>query len=405
MSDSIRSFSKNNKNILLIIFMGLTLSLFSCSKQESSGFDGSNYDISQNDSGSLMASINKISGGYRLEISGIGDSKDFNEVNKTPWYSISRKIKEVVINEGIESIGSNLFSNIDLSYFILPSTVDEIDETSFDDDVILYSISEEVQYQGNNKIYYYSESMPTDKTKTYWHFVNELPNIWVISQIKTLFIGNSFTYYNDIPKITENIAKDIGYDFVSDSVTKGSHTLEKFSDSNDEYGKIVDEKLKATNDYDYVILQEQSNRSYSNFDSFSASVGKLLEKINSTQTACETRLYETWGYSEEAESKQMTIPEMEDLICEKYDEVARKYNLNVHYVGEGFSEVFLNYPSINLYFDDNKHPSYAGSYLSALIHVGSIFHCDVRTTNFNGELNDEDATILKEVAYNVVFNK
>lgn len=396
---------KSHKKTLLIIFMGIAFSLFSCGSKENTGFDGTNYDISLDGNGSLRASIDKIDGGYKLEISGYGESKNFSNEDKTPWYSISRKIKEVVINEGIVSLGENLLTKIDIPYYVLPSTVTDINKFAFDSDATLYLMSQEVNFEGDNKLYYYSETMPTDKNKSYWHYINEVPTIWVISQIKALFIGNSFTYYNDIPKITESIAKDIGYDFVSESVTKGSHTLEQFSNSNDEYGKIVDQKLNANNNYDYVILQEQSTRSYSNFDSFSSSVGKLLDKINSTQESCETRLYETWGYNEEAVSKQMTIPELEDLICEKYDTVAKKFNLNVHYVGKGFSEVYTNYPSINLYHEDNKHPSYSGSYLSALIHVGSIFNCDVRITNFNGSLSDEDATILKEVAYNVVFNK
>ena len=94
---------------------------------------------------------------------------------------------------------------------------------------------------------------------------------------------------------------------------------------------------------------------------------------------------------------------MEEEICSKYDSVANKYNLSVHYVGKAFSEVYENHPEINLYAEDNKHPSYEGSYLSALVHIGKMFNCDVRSTSFNGELDENVANTLKEVAFNVVF--
>ena len=75
--------------------------------------------------------------------------------------------------------------------------------------------------------------------------------------MNALFVGNSFTFYNDMPKIAESIAKDLGYDLTCDSVTVGSHTLEQYADVTDEYGKILDDKLKSSTVYNFVILQEQ----------------------------------------------------------------------------------------------------------------------------------------------------
>ena len=394
---------KKSKFLPLIIFIGVSGILTSCNQETNTGFDGKSYDISSGQDNSLLAKLDKVSGGYKITLSGTGKSEDFSEENKVPWYSILPKIKEVEIKDGVSGLGDNVFSNIDLTYYYLPASLTTISETSFKEGETLYSYADNVSNSENFDIYYYSETMPTSKDKKYWHFVNNSPIAWIIEHMNALFVGNSFTFYNDMPKIAESIAKDLGYDLTCDSVTVGSHTLEQYADVTDEYGKILDDKLKSSTVYNFVILQEQSTRSYTHFDSFEKGVSDLVSKIHSTQENAEISLYETWGFEEEANAKQWTVPQMEDEICAKYEEVGKKYNLPIHYVGEAFSQVYENHKEINLYADDNKHPSYEGSYLSALVHIGTMFNCDVTSTAFNGELSEETANTLKAVASNVVF--
>lgn len=394
---------RKSKFLPLIIFIGLSGILTSCNQETNTGFDGKSYDISSGQDNSLLAQLDKVSGGYKITLSGTGVSEDFSEENKVPWYSILPKIKEVEIKDGVSGLGDNIFSNIDLTYYYLPASLTSISETSFKEGETLYSYADSVSNSDNFDIYYYSETMPTSKDKKYWHLVNNSPIAWIIEHMNALFVGNSFTYYNDMPKIAESIAKDLGYDLTCDSVTVGSHTLEQYADVTDEYGKILDDKLNSSTVYNFVILQEQSTRSYAHFDSFEKGVSSLVSKIHSTQERAEISLYATWGFEEEANAKQWTIPQMEDEICAKYEEVGKKYNLPIHYVGEAFSQVYENHKEINLYADDNKHPSYEGSYLSALVHIGTMFNCDVTSTAFNGELSEETANTLKAVASDVIF--
>lgn len=394
---------RKSKFLLLIIFIGLSGILTSCNQETNTGFDGKSYDISSGQDNSLLAQLDKVSGGYKITLSGTGKSEDFSEENKVPWYSILPKIKEVEIKDGVSGLGDNIFSNIDLIYYYLPASLTTISETSFKEGETLYSYADNVSNSENFDIYYYSETMPTSKDKKYWRLVNNSPIAWIIEHMNALFVGNSFTFYNDMPKIAESIAKDLGYDLTCDSVTVGSHTLEQYADVTDEYGKILDDKLKSSIVYNFVLLQEQSTRSYTHFDSFEKGVSTLVKKIHSTQENAEISLYETWGFEEEANAKQWTVPQMEDEICAKYEELGKKYNLPIHYVGEAFSQVYENHKEINLYADDNKHPSYEGSYLSALVHIGTMFNCDVTSTAFNGELSEVTANTLKAVASNVIF--
>ena len=51
--------------------------------------------------------------------------------------------------------------------------------------------------------------------------------------MKVLFIGNSYTYFYDMPKLFEAICRERGAECDVDSVTAGGYTLEQFvSDDN-----------------------------------------------------------------------------------------------------------------------------------------------------------------------------
>ena len=95
---------------------------------------------------------------------------------------------------------------------------------------------------------------------------------------------------------------------------------------------------------------------------------------------------------------------MEGLIRDAYIRCAQENSLRVSHVGEAFTYVYENHKDINLYWKDDKHQSYAGAYLSACVHLATIFGVDVRSANFTGDLDNKTATTLQEVAYNVVFN-
>lgn len=405
----------SSKIIPLVLFMSFSTILASC--QESvTGFDGQSYDISKNGDGSLTATLDAIKGGYTLTIAGQGASKDFDDIHKTPWYGIAKKVKDVNIQEGISSLGTNIFNKLSQSSFVLPKSVTSISNSSFKNEVSLYSLGQnEIEGSSSYKTYYFAEEAPSDTSKTYWHYVNNQIVLW--KTIHTLFIGNSFTFYSDIPYLTQKVANSLGYSFVSDSVTKGAWTLTKFADSADEMGTIVDQKL-ANNQYEYVILQEQSMRPLTAYSGFLSATKTLQKKINSTQVSAEIHLYSTWGYQEAADTNKTTIPELEKSLRGKYEDCASALKTKINYVGKAFSDIYENHKEINLYYSDDKHPSYAGAYLSALVHVGSLLGTDVRGCSYVGDnehvdangnkgqaLSEANAKALQEAAYNAVFNK
>ena len=85
---------------------------------------------------------------------------------------------------------------------------------------------------------------------------------------RILFIGNSYTYYNDMPlSLFAPMAKAAGYCVEVGSVTKGGYKLEQFEDQNDEKGKEA-ERVLSEKQFDFVVIQEHSVRPASDPDKF-----------------------------------------------------------------------------------------------------------------------------------------
>ena len=81
-----------------------------------------------------------------------------------------------------------------------------------------------------------------------------LNTAYVQDSKKALFLGNSYTYYNNLPVLIESLATANGDLFVHDKNTPGGHTLQAHSTN-----AVSLNKIKVEN-WDFVILQGQSQR-------------------------------------------------------------------------------------------------------------------------------------------------
>ena len=230
--------------------------------------------------------------------------------------------------------------------------------------------------------------------------------------MKVLFIGNSFTYRNGVvefssgvPGLFDGIAEDLGFAVETYSITGPGWYLESHANPSDRCGRQVDKLLSACDDFDYIVLQDQSTCPYRENARFLNGVGSMLEKIESTQTHAEVYLYETWGSPFSSAEDGTTIAEMESKLRSAYTAAGGQFGLHVTYVGAAFTDAYYN-GGIYLWDTDNRHQGFAGAYLSAATHVGSMLGADVRETAFTGEglydapaLGEETLTALREAAY------
>lgn len=70
--------------------------------------------------------------GTTLTISGNGPSVSYNSAEETPWYPYADGIREIVVKEGVTTIGDNMFGELkNVEDISLPSTLDYIGEYAF----------------------------------------------------------------------------------------------------------------------------------------------------------------------------------------------------------------------------------------------------------------------------------
>lgn len=175
--------------------------------------------------------------------------------------------------------------------------------------------------------------------------------------MRILMLGNSFTFYHDMPKILAQML-----DAEVTAHTRGGARLAEQLNPETEMGAKTLAALKNEK-WDYVVLQEQSNAPIFTKKSFHASVEKLTKLIRGAGAV--PVLYATWAYRENTEklsSTNLSYDEMDEGLFDSYHEAAEQNGTLIADVGKAFTAMRS---VVNLYEDDDYHPSEAGSTLAA----------------------------------------
>jgi len=189
--------------------------------------------------------------------------------------------------------------------------------------------------------------------------------------LNILFIGNSFTFVNDLPKMLEILASGAGDKLSTASVLRGGAYLHQFADPDHDLGKWLAE-IYPTNDWDFIVLQDQSFNPANNPKDFLDSAQKLCEQMNGS---AKFLFYSTWAYRDQTEKLAktgMTYSEMLTALTVSYRKAA-----DIHHgirvpVGDAFALSTAEHPEIDLYTADDYHPSPCGTYLAACLFYQAI---------------------------------
>jgi hypothetical protein len=225
---------------------------------------------------------------------------------------------------------------------------------------------------------------------------------------RVLFIGNSYTYYNDLPGLLAQAASSAGDVVIHDSNTPPNVSWQ------DHVGDLQTSAKIMQGNWDYVALQEAGRATgYSdqwvmeNVYPYANELNDLIEEYN---PCAETLFYMTWGELNGVPSACPTYPpfcnyeEMDDLIRERHLIMAENYEAEVSPVGAVWRYLHVNYPGIDLYAPDGYHPSLIGSYVGAITFYTSIFKKDPNLISFNSTLSSSLASTIREAVRLVVYD-
>lgn len=225
---------------------------------------------------------------------------------------------------------------------------------------------------------------------------------------KVLFLGNSYTSYNNLPLLVSQMAENTGDVLLYDSNTPGGHRFLNHAVNATSLNKI------NSDEWDYVVLQGQSQETSWSASQMSTEVYPHVETLTSairTNFDCSNPMfYMTWGRENgdanncEFISWVCTYEGMDDAIYNTYIDLAEINEGEVAPAGAIWRYLRANYPEIDLYSGDGSHPSLAGSYAAACAFYTMIFKKDPSLITWNSTLSEADANTIKLAAKTVVFN-
>ena len=188
--------------------------------------------------------------------------------------------------------------------------------------------------------------------------------------MKILFIGNSYTYFGEMPEHTEALLRSNGIDATVHSVTAGGRKLYQNTDPTDALAARLTELL-SENEYDAVILQEQSYLPLVNEEKFLLGARDVAERVSAKRTV----LYVTWGRCEGCEllgEYGWTRESMTAGLHAAYKKAKDALSGELSDVGAAFLKMNELYPEVMLYTPDLSHPSVLGTSLGCAVHFVTL---------------------------------
>ena len=225
---------------------------------------------------------------------------------------------------------------------------------------------------------------------------------------RVLFLGNSYTYVNNLPQLVADIALSAGDTLLFDSNTPGGYTLQNHFADATSVAKI------QQGNWDFVVLQEQSQ--LPSFPDAQVQVqsfpyaAKLDSLIRLYNPCGETMFYMTWGRKNGDASNCAVWPPvctyqgMDSLLYLRYMMMADSSDAVVSPVGAVWKYIRTIYPAIELYSTDESHPSVAGSYAAACSFYTCIFRKNPLNITTDGSLSAGDALSIRQVAKIKVYD-
>ena len=178
-------------------------------------------------------------------------------------------------------------------------------------------------------------------------------------RLRVLFIGNSYTYVNDLPGQIQRLAEAADAELPLDvvSVTPGGMTLEHH------WADGVARRLIRQGGWTHVVLQEQSTRPIDDPDVFFRHARLFDQEIEGV--GAETVFYLTWA--------RQHRPASQDTLAHAYLTIADELGARVAPVGIAWQRAREMDPGLVLHHEDRSHPGPTGTYLAALVFYATLF--------------------------------
>jgi len=208
---------------------------------------------------------------------------------------------------------------------------------------------------------------------------------------RILFIGNSFSYRNGLPKVLSKLAASARPSVSVETVqyTLPGYSLEKHWGDEDALNEI------RRGDWDVVILQEQSMRPIDDVKTMHYYATKIHGEIK--KIGAQTLFFMTWAYKHR--------PEMIEGLAQAYQAIGRRLGARVAPVGLAWKRALERRPDLPLHDPDRYHPSPHGTYLTACVFYAVLVGRSPQGLSNGGMeiITEEQKSLLQTVAWEIVL--
>lgn len=197
--------------------------------------------------------------------------------------------------------------------------------------------------------------------------------------LSVLFLGNSYTAFNNLPQLVQNLTISAGKTLNIDSNSPGGMTLEGHVADAVTFAKI------SEGNWDYVVIQEQSQIpaiDYYRYNSMYPALTELKALVEQYNPCARLITYMTWGRRFGGQQCDQTstycspdfadFNHMQDSLTSAYTEISDILGVQCAPVGVTWQHI-LNDTTVVLHSADNSHPNQQGSYVAALTLFSSIW--------------------------------
>jgi hypothetical protein len=225
--------------------------------------------------------------------------------------------------------------------------------------------------------------------------------------LRVLFVGNSYTYSNNLPELFTGLAASAGRPVLTAMNAPGGYTLEQHA------GNPATIALINQGTWNYIMLQEQSQYPtipYYRLNSFYPAARALdsLIVINGAQTV----FFMTWGRKHGGQQMingYYSYPfvnffQMQDTLAAAYTEISQELEALLSPVGNAWAQAVILDSTIDLWQSDGSHPTLQGSYLAACTFYATSFNSNPMGLAYTGGLTLEQAAFLQYAAWTIVLH-
>ncbi len=217
-----------------------------------------------------------------------------------------------------------------------------------------------------------------------------------------LFIGNSYTYFWNLPQVVKSMAESQDKEIFTRQSTAGGANLGHHWKGE---RNLQSRSLVKSGKWEYVVLQDHSLRAIEAVDSLNYYVRKWHKEI--VASGALPILYMTWA--------REFNPLMTNPIVKGYEDIAASLGIPVIPVGKIWSKARSLRPDLALYDPDGSHPSPLGTYLTACAFYEALSGSSavglpnrLTSEDKNGEkiylsiISNADATFCQQVVHEVL---